>query len=101
MLTAERIGAEEARRIGLVHEVVEAGALEARVRALVREILQGGPEAQAEVKRLLRTIRQLEGTLLAEATARAIAERRASAEGREGMAAFLERRPPAWRPREG
>ncbi len=97
MLTAERIGAEEARRLGLVHEVVEAGALERRVRALVAEILAGGPEAQAEVKRLLRTIRRLDGSLLAEATARAIAERRASAEGREGIAAFLEKRRPAWR----
>jgi len=101
MLTAERIGAEEARRIGLVHEVVEANRLERRVRELAREILEGGPEAQAEVKRLLRTIRQLEGSLLAEATARSIAERRASAEGREGIAAFLEKRRPNWRPGEG
>ena len=100
VLTGERIGAEEARRIGLVHEVVEAAALERRVRELVGEILAGAPGAQAESKRLLRVIRQLEGSLLAEATARAIAERRASEEAKEGIAAFFERRLPAWR-REG
>lgn len=101
MLTAERIGAEEARRIGLVHEVVEAAALERRVKELVGEILAGAPGAQAETKSLLRVIRQLEGSLLAEATARAIAERRASEEAKEGISAFFEKRLPAWRGAEG
>lgn len=96
-LTAERFGAEEARRIGLVHEVVAADALEQRVAEIVRELLQGGPAALAEAKVLIRTVPGLEGSLMAEATARIIAERRASAEGREGVTAFLEKRPPAWR----
>jgi len=100
VLTGERIGPEEARHIGLVHEVVEAAGLERRVKELVGEILAGAPGAQAESKRLLRVIRQLEGSLLAEATCRAIAERRASEEAKEGIAAFFERRLPAWR-REG
>lgn len=96
-LTAERFGAEEARRIGLVHEVIAADSLERRTSEIVREVLQGGPEALAEAKALIRTVSGLEGSLMAEATARIIAERRASAEGREGVRAFLDKRPPAWR----
>ncbi len=97
-LTAERFGAEEARRIGLVHEVVEAGALERRTEEIVRALLEGGPEAQAEAKSLIRTVSGLEGSLVAETTARIIAERRASAEGREGVRAFLDKRRPSWLP---
>ncbi len=96
-LTGERFDAVEARRIGLVHEVVPETDLELRTLEIVEAILAGGPEAQAEAKSLLRLCRSLEGSLLGEATARTIARRRASAEGREGVTAFLEKRPPAWR----
>ncbi len=97
-LTGERFDAAEAHRLGLVHEVAPPEELEARVAALVEELLEGGPEAQAEAKSLLRLLPSLQGSLLAEATAKLIAERRASAEGREGVRAFLEKRVPAWRP---
>ena len=63
---------------------------------LVEALLQCGPAAQAHAKALLPQIRGLEGSLLAELTAGAIAARRASAEGREGITAFLEKRQPAW-----
>jgi methylglutaconyl-CoA hydratase len=96
--TAERFGAEEARRIGLVHEVVAADQLEARTGAMVAELLKGGPEALAEAKRLVQLVRTMPqgGSILAEATVAMIAERRASAEGREGIGAYLEKRKPAW-----
>jgi methylglutaconyl-CoA hydratase len=97
-LTAERFGAEEARRIGLVHEVVPTAELEARVAAVLAEILQGGPEGLARAQQLVRMVEMMPqgGSILAEATVGAIAERRASPEGREGIAAFLEKRKPAW-----
>jgi methylglutaconyl-CoA hydratase len=96
-LTAERFDAARARELGLVHEVAGADALEATLGSVIAELLAGGAEAQAEAKRLLPICRQLEGSLLAEATVAAIAARRASAEGREGIAAFLQKRQPAWR----
>lgn len=97
-LTAERFGADEARRIGLVHEVVAADQLEARTAAMLGELLKGGPEALAEAKRLVQLVAMMPqgGSIRAEATVAMIAERRASEEGREGIAAFLEKRKPAW-----
>jgi methylglutaconyl-CoA hydratase len=97
-LTAERFGAEEARRIGLVHEVAPTAELEARVGAVLAEILRGGPEALASAKQLVRLVEMMPqgGSILAEATVGMIAERRASPEGKEGIAAFLEKRKPAW-----
>jgi methylglutaconyl-CoA hydratase len=97
-LTAERFDAAEARRIGLVHEVVPADGLEARTDAMVADLLKGGPEALAEAKRLVQVVRTMPqgGSILAEATVAMIADRRASTEGKEGIAAFLEKRRPAW-----
>lgn len=97
-LTAERFGAGEAQRIGLVHEVVPAERLEARVLEIAGEILKGGPLALADAKRLVRLVETMPqgGSILAEATIGMIAERRASEEGREGIAAFLEKRKPGW-----
>jgi methylglutaconyl-CoA hydratase len=97
-LTAERFGAAEARRIGLIHEVVPADQLEARGIAMVAELLKGGPEALAEAKRLVQLVRTMPqgGSILAEATVAMIAERRASDEGKEGIGAFLEKRKPGW-----
>jgi len=95
--TAEVIPADEARRIGLVHEVVPANELEvARDRILV-SIFQGAPGAQADAKDLVFTVdRPLTDEVIAE-TGRRIALRRASEEGREGIGAFLAKRQPAWR----
>jgi methylglutaconyl-CoA hydratase len=95
-LTGERFDAAEARRLGLVHEVVPAAELEARGAALAEALLRGAPGAIAEAKRLVTLVRTTPAAGLAEATARAIAERRASEEGREGVAAFLEKRKPGW-----
>jgi methylglutaconyl-CoA hydratase len=97
-LTAERFGAAEACRIGLVHEVVPADQLEPRVAAIVSELLKGGPEALASAKQLVRLVEMMpqSGSIRAEATVGIIAERRASTEGREGIGAFLEKRKPAW-----
>jgi methylglutaconyl-CoA hydratase len=95
-LTGDRFDAAAARRIGLVHEVVEAGALEEAGRRKVASLLSSGPEAVAVAKRL---IEQVAGKTPEEAlalTVRTIAERRASEEAREGLTAFLEKRRPAW-----
>jgi methylglutaconyl-CoA hydratase len=97
-LTGERFDAAEARRIGLVNEVVPAGELEAKVRQILQAILAGGPEAVVEAKRLVRTVETLEGSMLGEATARLIAQRRTAPEAREGVGAFLDKRKPSWAP---
>lgn len=97
-LTAEVFDAAEAARLGLVSETVEHEAVEAVTERIVGALLAGGPDAQAASKRLVDAVahRPADLTLLAE-TARRIAERRASPEGREGITAFLEKRKPAWR----
>ena len=96
-LTAERFDATEARRIGLVHEVVEAGALDDAVAKIVGQLLKGGPQAQAAAKSLIADAgrRPMNDALAAE-TARRIAAIRVESEGQEGVNAFLEKRPPAW-----
>jgi methylglutaconyl-CoA hydratase len=95
-VTGERIHAEEARQAGLVHRVVPEKELGAATKAVLDAILLGGPEAVAEAKRLARTVGVIP---LRDATNMAIqrmSERRASAEGREGLKAFLEKRKPSW-----
>jgi methylglutaconyl-CoA hydratase len=88
-VTGERFDAAEALRIGLVHEL--AGDLDAAVEHTVNAILAGGPEAVRSAKRLVLDLPD------GPETARRIAERRRSAEGQEGLRAFLERREPSWR----
>lgn len=88
-LTAARFGAAEALRIGLVDAVEDDPATAAA--AVVRDVLAGGPRAVREAKRLV-----AEPGDDADLAAR-IAAVRASPEGQEGLAAFLERREPAWR----
>jgi methylglutaconyl-CoA hydratase len=97
-VTAEGFSAAEALRLGLVHEVVPRGDLDKAVERIVAALLAGGPLAEARAKRLVGQFagRPVDEALMAE-TARAIAEMRASEEGREGIAAFLEKRKPAWR----
>lgn len=100
-LTGERIDAARALAIGLVHEVVPEAELDGAVERILDELLAGGPEAQAASKELVRMVLAMPqgGSLLTEATVATIAARRASAEGREGLAAFLEKRAPVWRRR--
>jgi methylglutaconyl-CoA hydratase len=88
-VTGERFDADVALRIGLVHHV--ADDLDAAVDAVLGELLTAGPEAARVAKELARA------PLDVEATCRTIAERRTSAEGQEGLRAFLERRPASWR----
>lgn len=96
-LTGARVGAEEALRIGLVHEVVGADLLDERVEAVIANLLEGGPRAQAEAKRLVRDVARAGiDDALVEETSRRIARIRCDDEGREGIAAFLERRKPRW-----
>jgi methylglutaconyl-CoA hydratase len=95
-LTGARFSAARAREIGLVHAVVAAGEIDATVAAYVRELLTAGPEAISAAKAL---IRDVWGQSIDEArpiTAQAIATRRVSAEGQEGLKAFLEKRRPGW-----
>jgi len=95
MLTAERFDATTAKAIGLVHEV--ADDIDAAARPILDALLASGPEAMADTKRLIRDVagRPLTGELRT-LTAERIAARRASDEGREGMAAFLDKRKPNW-----
>ena len=97
MLTAERIDAAEALKIGLLHEVCAAGELDAKVAAIVEHCLRGGPAAIARSKALIAAVAH--GAIdeaKRDYTARMIAATRASDEGKEGIAAFLEKRKPAW-----
>ena len=100
-LSAERFTAAEALRIGLVHDVVPGDAIDERLDTLIDALLVAGPRAQAESKALIRSVaaRRIDDAVIAD-TVEWIAGVRASPEGREGVAAFLERRRPAWLPKE-
>jgi methylglutaconyl-CoA hydratase len=96
-LTAERFDAAQAHRLGLAHEVVAMDALDATVAAITAALVNNSPNAVREAKKLVRDIAGLpiDDPLLAD-TAGRIAAIRASSEGKEGVAAFLEKRKPAW-----
>ncbi len=97
-LTGEVMGADQARRIGLVHETVEAELIDVARDRLIEELLRGAPGAQAEAKRLVRNCTQhsLDATLI-EDTVRILSARRASREAAEGLSGYLEKRSPDWR----
>lgn len=96
-LTAERFDAAEARRLGLVHEVVHTGALQQHVAEIARALVNAGPEAVQACKRLLRDVAGREITPeLVQRTVTGIADIRAGAEGREGVQSFLQKRKPNW-----
>ncbi len=95
--TAERITAAQAERIGLVHEAVENEVLDERTNAIVSELLAGAPGAQRAAKELIDAVADRPVTPeLIEDTAMLIASLRAGDEAREGLSAFLEKRPAAW-----
>ena len=98
MLTAEKFGAGRARELGLVHEAIPAGSLDVEIERIVQSLLAASPAALAATKRLLADVVEtpLDDVLLA-ATAKCIADARVSPEGREGLAAFLEKRSPGWK----
>lgn len=99
--TAERIGGQRAFEIGLAHEVVAAEALDEQIAGIVAALLQGGPRAQAAAKDLIRGVanRPIDEAVV-EDTARRISHLRATPEAREGLDAFLSKRPAAWVPEE-
>jgi methylglutaconyl-CoA hydratase len=96
-VTAERFGAAEAKAMGFAHEVTAADALDAKVEELVAALVANGPMATRACKQLVQDVAGQEITpgLRAE-TARRIADIRASAEGKEGVSSFLEKRKPNW-----
>jgi len=95
--TAEMINAARAGELGLAHEVVEADQLDAQVQQMVEVLIAGGPHAQAAATDLIRTVanRPIDDAMVRE-TARRIAELRATPEAKEGLTAFLEKRPASW-----
>ena len=98
--TGERFGAERAQRIGLVHEVVaDEAALDKRVATILDELRTAGPTAIRAAKALVREIRTLGPEAARSHTPRHIAQQRTSAEGQEGLTAFVEKREPGWRAR--
>jgi methylglutaconyl-CoA hydratase len=96
-LTAEVFDAEEALRVGMLSLLVPANELDAAVGKLVENLLAGGPDSHAKIKALIRDVagRRPDDALAAE-NAKRIAEIRGSPEGKEGIAAFLEKRKATW-----
>lgn len=96
-LTAERFDAAEALRIGFVHEVVTADALDAKVAELVKALVNAGPEAVKLCKQLVQDVAGQPITPeLVQMTVESIADVRVSPEGREGVQSFLQKRKPNW-----
>jgi methylglutaconyl-CoA hydratase len=96
-LTAERFDANEALRIGFVHALVSADALDAKVDELLKALISASPNAVRACKKLVLDVadRHINAALIA-ATVEGIADIRASAEGKEGVQSFLNKRKPAW-----
>ena len=96
-VTAERFSAAQAHAIGFVHELCAADALDAKVAEIVAALVANGPMAVRACKRLVQDVAGLPiDAALRGDTARRIADIRASAEGREGVQSFLNKRKPAW-----
>jgi methylglutaconyl-CoA hydratase len=96
-LSAERFGADEALRLGLLHQLFPQAELGGAIDRLVASLLAAGPQAQLEAKLLIRAVAQrpIDQGVIGD-SAKRIARVRASPEGREGVAAFLAKRKPAW-----
>jgi methylglutaconyl-CoA hydratase len=95
-VSGERITAERAFEIGLVHGVTSADELDALVNAIAGRVLSSAPGAVAATKRLVDAVWNLERDAARRYVVEAIAQARASAEGQEGVRAFLEKRRPGW-----
>jgi len=103
-LSGEAMNAKLARRVGLVHEIAQPNKLDDALEDQLGMLLKGGPNALRESKELIFTV---EGggisadVALKHRTAQIIAQLRVSDEGQEGLAAFLEKRPPEWIRKQG
>jgi methylglutaconyl-CoA hydratase len=96
-LTAERFNAVEAYRIGLVHEVVTADALDAKLQELTQALVSASPNAVKACKQLVQDVTEKDiDSALRARTVAGIADIRASAEGKEGVQSFLQKRKPNW-----
>lgn len=95
-LTGERFDARRAEAIGLVNAAVASDELDAKVEGIVSSLLSSGPEALAKAKELITRVPGMSFEEAKRYTAEMIAGLRTSAEGQEGMAAFLEKRKPKW-----
>jgi len=96
-VTAERFSATEAHRLGLVHELASPETLDEKVDALLATVVANGPEAVRACKKLVQDVAHAPITdELRDDTARRIADIRASTEGREGVASFLNKTKPSW-----
>jgi methylglutaconyl-CoA hydratase len=98
MLTGERFDAAEALRVKLVHHVVPASELDAKVEERLQALLSGAPAAQTRIKMLLELWGEVSWEEYRAALPRTLAEVRSGEEAREGFAAFFEKRKPGWRP---
>jgi methylglutaconyl-CoA hydratase len=96
-LTAERFSPHEALRLGLVHEVVSSDQLDAKVDEITQALVKNSPNAVKVCKKLLHEVayQEISQPLVAK-TVEGIADIRSSAEGREGVSAFLSKRKPSW-----
>jgi methylglutaconyl-CoA hydratase len=96
-LTAERFDAQEALRIGFVHEVVSADALDAKVAEITQALVNASPDAVKACKRLVQDVagHDISAELIA-GTVKAIADIRSSEQGKEGVQSFLQKRKPSW-----
>ena len=100
-LTGEKLTASAAAALGLVDEVVPDAELDAGVQRVADSLLQGAPGALATAKRLVAEVARMSLDEALPYTADVLARVRSSDEAREGIGAFLEKRPPSWRPRSG
>jgi methylglutaconyl-CoA hydratase len=97
-LTASRFNAKRARRMGLIHRIVPESDLDSAVDEYVQEILSSAPGAIAAAKALIKDVANRPSADVIGLTTTRIAEQRVSAEGQEGMRAFLQKRKPNWIP---
>lgn len=95
-VTAERFDAQRALAIGLIHRIAPVGGLDDAVAATLRDIGQSGPAGVRAAKLMARTVPLLTDEEARETTAATIADLRTSAEGQEGIRAFLEKRRAKW-----
>jgi methylglutaconyl-CoA hydratase len=100
-ITGEEFGAQRARELELVHEVVPAAELDETTQKICLQLMRNGPHAIRATKSLLRRVQPNVDAATIDYTTHLIAMLRVSQEGQEGMKAFLEKRTPAWLPTKG